>query len=256
MSKKSRNQSNRKAGFAYYVREGLTSVFVHGFTSLAAMLVIAACLMITGIFSLVAYNIDLQIRELEGKSEIVIYIDERVSRADAQALGARIICAWAEASATQFAQHPLLKTASLPQILLRSLAEHQESMIIDGVDDTQLSYGKLLLLALIFCRRIRKLTEVFSMYRIDHVLGFYRIYAFPWMPDRNPEFLPLSEDEAAARCGGRRPGFRPHGDWTEDERRDNLSRGDYLLRQLLKAAPGVRVVGEDLGCVPDYVRPD
>ena len=25
---------------------------------------------------------------------------------------------------------------------------------------------------------------------------------------------------------------------------------------MLKAAPGVRVVGEDLGCVPDYVRPD
>ena len=90
MSKKSRNQSNRKAGFAYYVQEGLSSVFVHGFTSLAAMLVIAACLMITGIFSLVAYNIDLQIRELEGKSEIVIYIDEEVSREDAKALGSRI----------------------------------------------------------------------------------------------------------------------------------------------------------------------
>lgn len=90
MSKKSRNQSNRKAGFAYFIREGLSSVFVHGFTSLAAMLVIAACLMITGIFSLVAYNIDLQIRELEGKSEIVIYIDEQVSREDAQALKGRI----------------------------------------------------------------------------------------------------------------------------------------------------------------------
>lgn len=90
MSKKSRNQSNRKAGFAYFIREGLSSVFVHGFTSLAAMLVIAACLMITGIFSLVAYNIDLQIRELEGKSEIVIYIDEQVSREDAQALKTRI----------------------------------------------------------------------------------------------------------------------------------------------------------------------
>ncbi len=105
-------------------------------------------------------------------------------------------------------------------------------------------------------RRIRKLSELFSMYRIDHILGFYRIYAFPWMPERNAEFLPLDADEAAARCGGRRPGFRPHGDWTEQERRDNLARGDYLLRQLLKAAPGVRVVGEDLGCVPDYVRPD
>ena len=90
MSKKSRNQSNRKAGFAYFIREGLSSAFVHGFTSLAAMLVIAACLMITGIFSLVAYNIDLQVRELEGKSEIVIYIDEQVSRTDAQALKSKI----------------------------------------------------------------------------------------------------------------------------------------------------------------------
>lgn len=90
MSKKNRNQSDRKAGFAYFIREGLSSVFVHGFTSLAAMLVIAACLMITGIFSLVAYNIDLQIRELEGKSEIVIYIDEQVSREDAQALKSKI----------------------------------------------------------------------------------------------------------------------------------------------------------------------
>lgn len=90
MSKKKRNQSDRKAGFAYFIREGLSSVFVHGFTSLAAMLVIAACLMITGIFSLVAYNIDLQVRELEGKSEIVIYIDEEVSREDAQALKSKI----------------------------------------------------------------------------------------------------------------------------------------------------------------------
>lgn len=87
MSRKSRNTSDRKAGFAYFIREGLSSVFVHGFTSLAAVSVIAACLMITGIFTLVAYNIDLQIRELEGKSEIVVYIDESVSREDALALG-------------------------------------------------------------------------------------------------------------------------------------------------------------------------
>lgn len=105
-------------------------------------------------------------------------------------------------------------------------------------------------------RRIRKLAEVFKMYRIDHVLGFYRIYAFPWMPDRNAEFLPLTEDEAAARCEGRRPGFRPRPDRTPEERRANLMQGDYLLRRLLQAAPGQLVIGEDLGCVPDYVRPD
>lgn len=91
MSRKRWNQSSRKAGFAYFVREGLSSVFVHGFTSLAAMLVIAACLMITGIFTLVSYNLDLQIQDLESKSEIVIYIDESVSREDAQALKDRIL---------------------------------------------------------------------------------------------------------------------------------------------------------------------
>lgn len=105
-------------------------------------------------------------------------------------------------------------------------------------------------------RRIRKLAEIFGMYRIDHVLGFYRIYAFPWMPERNPEFLNLTPDEAAARCGGRRPGFRPRPDWESADRRANLMQGDRLLSRLLQAAPGLRVVGEDLGCVPDYVRPD
>lgn len=105
-------------------------------------------------------------------------------------------------------------------------------------------------------RRVGKMSEIFGMYRIDHVLGFYRIYAFPWMPDRNGEFLPLSWDEAAARCGGRRPGFRPRGDDTAEDRRANLMRGDYLLRRLLQVCPGMKVIGEDLGCVPDYVRPD
>ncbi len=91
-------------------------------------------------------------------------------------------------------------------------------------------------------RRIRKLTEIFGMYRIDHVLGFYRIYAFPWMPDRNPEFLDLTADEAAARCGGHRPGFRPRPDWEAEDRRANLMQGDHRLTQLLKAAPGTRVI--------------
>lgn len=105
-------------------------------------------------------------------------------------------------------------------------------------------------------QRIRKLTEVFSMYRIDHILGFYRIYAFPWMPTHNAEFLPLSPDEAAAKCQGRRPGFRPHPDDTPEQRRANLMQGDTLLRTILRATPGPIVIGEDLGCVPDYVRPD
>jgi 4-alpha-glucanotransferase len=105
-------------------------------------------------------------------------------------------------------------------------------------------------------RRIRKTTQIFSIYRIDHILGFYRIYAFPWKPTENDEFLPLSYEEAAQRTGGRLPGFKPRDDNSKQSRKDNLMDGDKYLRMLLSAAPGVRVVGEDLGCVPDYVRPD
>ena len=82
--------SDRKAGFGYFLQEGVSGIFVHGFTSFAAVTVIAACLMITGIFSLVAYNIDLQIRKLAGESEIVVYIDDSVERTEAIALGAQI----------------------------------------------------------------------------------------------------------------------------------------------------------------------
>lgn len=45
-------------------------------------------------------------------------------------------------------------------------------------------------------RRVKYCTKIFSMYRIDHILGFYRIYSFPWKPTENGVFLPLSTDQA------------------------------------------------------------
>lgn len=105
-------------------------------------------------------------------------------------------------------------------------------------------------------RRVQHTARIFSMYRIDHILGFYRIYAFPWMPEHNGEFLPLSHEQAANHTGGRLPQFMPRNDDTAENRTKNLADGDYYLSKLLSAAPEVEVVGEDLGCVPDYVRPD
>ncbi|WPX41552.1 4-alpha-glucanotransferase [Akkermansia sp. N21116] len=105
-------------------------------------------------------------------------------------------------------------------------------------------------------RRLTYTAAIFTIYRIDHILGFYRIYAFPWKPTENETFLPLSYEEAAARTGGRLPGFKPRGDDNAWDRKQNLIAGDLYLRVLLAAASGVRVVGEDLGCVPDYVRPN
>ncbi len=104
-------------------------------------------------------------------------------------------------------------------------------------------------------RRVHKLTEVFDIFRIDHVLGFYRIYSFPWRPQRNAEFLNLSEDEVRERTGGRLPHFQRHDDETPEHRAANLAAGDKYLRMIVEAAAPQEVVAEDLGTVPEYVRP-
>jgi 4-alpha-glucanotransferase len=105
-------------------------------------------------------------------------------------------------------------------------------------------------------RRVRKVCEIFSMFRVDHALGFYRIYSFPWNPVRNGEFLPLSHDEAAEKTGGRLPGFKAHPDDTPENRQANCRDGERYLRVLLEAAEGAEMIAEDLGLVPDYVRPN
>ena len=104
-------------------------------------------------------------------------------------------------------------------------------------------------------RRISKLTDIFHIFRIDHILGFYRIYAFPWHPKRNAEFLELNPTEAKKLTSGQLPHFYPRADDSISDKAKNLMDGDMYLKAILEAANGYEVVGEDLGCVPDYVRP-
>ena len=104
-------------------------------------------------------------------------------------------------------------------------------------------------------RRIRKLVDVFHLFRIDHVLGFYRIYGFPWTPDRNQEFIDLTRKQAAKLTGGPLPGWVPRPDDTKKNQKANCDDGDRRLRMVLEVAGQDAVIGEDLGCVPDYVRP-
>lgn len=104
-------------------------------------------------------------------------------------------------------------------------------------------------------QRIGKCVEICNIFRVDHALGFYRIYSFPWNPVRNGEFLPLSEDEAAERCDGRRPGFRPRPDDNWDNQQANRAEGEKYFRMMQEAAGDAEIVAEDLGMVPDYVGP-
>ena len=103
--------------------------------------------------------------------------------------------------------------------------------------------------------RLGNVHKVFHIFRVDHALGFYRTYAFPWPPERNREFLKLTEEQVAKKTGGLLPRFFPGPDKTDKQKKTNLAQGNELLRMVQAAAGDTMVVAEDLGLVPDYVRP-
>ena len=53
--------------FTYFVHEGVSNLFSHGFMSFAAVGITVACLLIMGTFSLVAYNAEMLLKTLESE---------------------------------------------------------------------------------------------------------------------------------------------------------------------------------------------
>ncbi len=75
-----------KHNFWYFIREGLSNMFTHGFMSFAAVGTTVACLLIMGTFSLVALNAQNLLDELESENEVLAYVDEELSDEEAKAL--------------------------------------------------------------------------------------------------------------------------------------------------------------------------
>lgn len=75
-------------------------------------------------------------------------------------------------------------------------------------------------------QRARRMAALFSGFRVDHVIGFYRTYGRP--PDGEPFFMPADE---------------------EAQRRQ----GETVL-QIFKDT-GAALIAEDLGTLPDFLRP-
>lgn len=104
-------------------------------------------------------------------------------------------------------------------------------------------------------RRLRVAQEIFHFLRVDHALGFFRIYSFPWRPERNAEFLPLSEEEAKNRTGGKLPQFIPCDDSNPDNQEVNRLQGHRLFRMIAEELGNHHILAEDLGELSPYVRP-
>ena len=77
-----------------------------------------------------------------------------------------------------------------------------------------------------FGARARRASDLFDLFRVDHVVGLFRSWIFP-RDGRAPYFDP--PDEAA-----------------------QIAQGEAVLKAVVRAGAGV--IAEDLGTIPDFVR--
>ncbi len=80
----------KKNNFGYLIREGIRGIFLHGFMSFAAICVTVACLIIVGSFALILYNLQVMITDLEQENEVLVYIEDTYTEAEAKSVGSQI----------------------------------------------------------------------------------------------------------------------------------------------------------------------
>ena len=80
----------RLNNLGYLLKEGFKGIFTHGFMSFAAVCVTIASLVIVGSFSILAYNLDEMVKDLNKTSEILCYVDSELSDSEARSIGTKI----------------------------------------------------------------------------------------------------------------------------------------------------------------------
>ena len=115
----------KKNNIGYLLREGIRGVFLHGFMSFAAIWVTVASLLIMGTFTLVLYNLNEMIRDLEKDNQVLVYIDESFSEAKAKSVGSQI---------NMITNVHNAQFVSREQALADFVEEQQDEALFDGLE--------------------------------------------------------------------------------------------------------------------------
>ena len=76
--------------FKFFIREGEGNMFSHGFMSFAAIGITVACLLIMGTFTLVAYNANVNLADLQQENAVLAFVDDALTEQEARALQTKI----------------------------------------------------------------------------------------------------------------------------------------------------------------------
>ena len=115
----------------YLLKEGIRGIFLHGFMSFAAVCVTVACLLIVGSFSILVYNVNIMVDDLNKTNEIVAYIDSELPDAEARSVGTRI-------NQIENVQNAVFVTRE--QALADFVAEHENDPAFSGVEAKDLRH--------------------------------------------------------------------------------------------------------------------
>lgn len=115
----------------YLLKEGIRGIFLHGFMSFAAVCVTVACLLIVGSFSVLMYNVNIMVEDLNRTNEILVYIDSELPDAEARSVGTRI---------NQIANVQNAVFVSREEALEDFVAEHQGDDAFSGVQPEDLRH--------------------------------------------------------------------------------------------------------------------
>jgi cell division transport system permease protein len=80
----------KRTNTGYYIKEGISSIFAHGFMSFASVCIIIACLIIMGSFTLLAFNVNSIIDKFEKENVVLAFVDETFTTDQAKALESKI----------------------------------------------------------------------------------------------------------------------------------------------------------------------
>ena len=115
----------------YLLKEGIRGIFLHGFMSFAAVCVTVACLLIVGSFSILVYNVNIMVKELNQTNEVLVYIDSELPDAEAKSVGTQI---------NRIENVQNARFVSREEALETFVADHQEEEAFSGVEASDLRH--------------------------------------------------------------------------------------------------------------------
>lgn len=74
----------------YFLKEGFKNVWINGIMSIASILVMVCCMVLTGSAVLMSVNISSTIKSIEGKNSITVYLQKEVTTGQSMRIGEKI----------------------------------------------------------------------------------------------------------------------------------------------------------------------